>query len=53
MVAKYLSSYYTYKILPQISIFRAPMIDRQAALEKQVQGHPSRGHQYFFRARTL
>lgn len=49
MATKYLSSYYTYKVFPQISILQAPVVDPQAALEKQVQGHLARGHQFFFR----
>jgi tetratricopeptide (TPR) repeat protein len=49
MATKYLSNYYTYKVVPDAFLLTAPPVNPNAVLEKQVQGHLVKGHQYFFR----
>lgn len=49
MATKYLSNYYSYKVVPQVFGFQVAAVDPKIALEKQVQGHFVNGHRYFFR----
>ncbi len=48
MATKYLSNYYSYKVVPQVLGFQVTEVDPKLALEKQVQGHLANGHRYFF-----
>ncbi len=48
MATKYLSNYYSYKVVPQVFGFQVTEVDPKLALEKQVQGHLANGHHYFF-----
>ncbi|SCX80420.1 hypothetical protein [Nitrosospira sp. Nsp13] len=48
MATKYLSNYYSYKVIPQVFGFQVTEVDPKLALEKQVQGHLANGHHYFF-----
>ena len=48
MATKYLSNYYSYKVVPQVFGFQVAEVDPKLALEKQVQGHLANGHRYFF-----
>lgn len=49
MATKYLSNYYSYKVVPQVFGFQVAEVDPKLALEKQVQGHLANGHRYFSR----
>ena len=48
MATKYLSNYYSYKVVPQVFGLQVTEVDLELALEKQVQGHLANGHRYFF-----
>jgi hypothetical protein len=48
MVTKFLSNYYSYKVVPKALGVLTFEIDANAALERQVQAHLARGHQSFF-----